>query len=62
MEHGKYDGITQIVQQPQPSLSFPVGINLESHMASSGIALVTMAGLTMFVREIRLLVKACKDS
>jgi hypothetical protein len=62
MEHGKYDGITQIVQQPQPSLSFPVGINLEPHMVSSCIALVTMAGLTMFVREIRLLVKACKDS
>lgn len=62
MEHGKYDGIAQSVQQPQPSLTLPATINLESHVTSSCIALVTMAGLTMFVREIRLLVKACKDS
>jgi hypothetical protein len=62
MEHGNYDGITQIVQQQQPSLTFPATIKLQPEVASSCIALVTIAGLTMFVREIRLLVKACKDS
>ncbi|MCC3600083.1 MULTISPECIES: hypothetical protein [unclassified Microcoleus] len=62
MEYGKYDGITQVVQQPQPSITFPATINLESHVGSSCIALATVAGLTLFVREIRLLVKACKDS
>ena len=62
MEHGNYNGITQVVQQQQPSLTFPTAINLQPEVASSCIALVTMVGLTMFVREIRLLVKACKDS
>jgi hypothetical protein len=62
MEHGKYDGITQIVQQPQPSLSLPAAINLGPYVGSSCIALATVAGLILFVREIRLLVKACKDS
>jgi len=62
MEHGNYNGITQIVQQQQPSLTFPATIKLQPEVASSCIALVTIAGLTMFVREIRLLVKACKDS
>jgi len=62
MEYGNYDGITQIVQQQQPSLTFPAAINLQPEVASSCIALVTIAGLTVFVREIRLLVKACKDS
>ncbi|NJM62595.1 MAG: hypothetical protein HC849_24175 [Oscillatoriales cyanobacterium RU_3_3] len=62
MEHGNYNGITQVVQQPQPSLTLPTAINLESHVASNCIALVTVAGLTLFVREIRLLVKACKAS
>ncbi|WP_377482035.1 MAG: hypothetical protein P2A85_28925 (plasmid) [Microcoleus anatoxicus] len=50
------------LQQPQSSLTLPAAINLESHAASSCIALTTVAGLTLFVREIRLLVKACKDS
>ena len=62
MEHGKYDGITQsVVQQPQPTAGIPATINLESPVASSCIALVTITGLTLFVREIRLLVKTCKD-
>jgi hypothetical protein len=30
MEHGKYDGITQSVQQPQPSLSLPATQSLPS--------------------------------
>jgi hypothetical protein len=63
MEHGKYDGITQSIgQQPQLTASFPAAINLDPHVGSSCIALVTVAGLTLFVREIRLLVKACKES
>ena len=62
MEHGNYNGITQIMQQQQPSLTFPPTINLQPEFASSGISLATIAGLTMFVRQIRLLVKACKDS
>jgi hypothetical protein len=62
MEHGKYDSITQVVQQQQPSLSFPAAINLQPQLASSCIALATIAGLTLFVREIRFLVKACKGS
>ncbi len=62
MEHGKYDSITQVVQQQQPSLSFPATNNLQSQLSLSCIALATIAGLTLFVREIRLLVKICKDS
>lgn len=62
MEHGNYNGITQVVEQQQPGLTFPATINLQPEVASSCIALVTMAGLTLFVREIRLLVKACKNS
>jgi hypothetical protein len=62
MEHGKYDSITQVVQQQQPSLSFPVTNNLQSQLSLSCIALATIVGLTLFVREIRLLVKICKDS
>jgi hypothetical protein len=49
MEYGKYDSITQSVQQPQPSLTLPATINLESHVASSCITLATVAGLTLFV-------------
>lgn len=62
MEHGEYDGITQVVQQQQPSHAFLAALNLPPEVGTSCIALVTIAGLTMFVREIRLLVKACKDS
>lgn len=62
MEHGKYDRITQVVQEQQPNLSFPANINLQPQLASSCIALATIVGLTLFVREIRFLVKACKDS
>ncbi len=62
MEHGNYNGITQVVQQQQPSLTFPPTINLQPEIASSCIALATIVGLTLFVREIRLLVKVCKDS
>jgi hypothetical protein len=61
MEHGKYDNITQVVQQP-PSLSFPATIKLQPQLASSCIALATITALTLFVREIRLLVKTCKGS
>jgi hypothetical protein len=62
MEHGKYDNITQVMQQQQPSLSFPTINNLQSQLSLSCIALATIVGLTLFVREIRLLVKICKDS
>ena len=62
MEHGKYESITQVVHQQQPSLSFPTTLNLQSQFTSSCIALATIGALTLFVREIRLLVKTCKGS
>ena len=61
MEFGRYDGNTlQVVQQP--SLSIPASINVQPEVVSSGIALMTITALTMFVREIRLLVKDGKGS
>ncbi|WP_377476807.1 MAG: hypothetical protein P2A85_28415 [Microcoleus anatoxicus] len=61
MEFGRYDGNTlQVVQQP--SLSIPPAINVQPEVVSSGIALMTITALTMFVREIRLLVKDGKGS
>lgn len=61
MEFGRYDGNTlQVVQQP--SLSIPAAINVQPEVVSSGIALMTITALTMFVREIRLLVKDGKGS
>jgi hypothetical protein len=62
MEHGKYDSITQVVEQQQPSFSFPATSDLQSQLSLSCIALATIVGLTLFIREIRLLVEACKDS
>ncbi len=61
MEFGRYDGNTLQVTQ-QPSVSIPAAINVQPEVVSSGIALMTITALTMFVREIRLLVTACKDS
>jgi hypothetical protein len=60
MERGDYNAITQVVQQQQPNLTLPA--TFQPELASSCVALVTIAGLTLFVREIRLLVKTCKDS
>lgn len=61
MEFGRYDGNTLQVTQ-QPSVNFSPALNLQPEVVSSGIALMTITALTMFVREIRLLVTACKGS
>ncbi|WP_449420849.1 hypothetical protein [Phormidium nigroviride] len=61
MESGEYGYTTHTVQQQQPSLSFPA-VNFPSEVASSGISLLTISSLTLLVREIRFLVKACKGS
>lgn len=61
MEAGKYEGSTVQVEQ-QPALSVPSSIDIRSEFVQSGTALVTVTMLVVFLREIRLLIKACKDS
>ncbi|MGE5660395.1 MAG: hypothetical protein ACM37W_27710 [Actinomycetota bacterium] len=61
MEAGKYDGYTVQVEQ-QPALSLPSGVNVRSEFVQNGTALVTVTMLVLFIREIRLLIKTCKES
>jgi hypothetical protein len=44
----------------QPIDYFPTIVDVSSELATNGVVMATIIALTLFVREIRLLVVACK--